>query len=163
MIVVTDPDPEFRDWAVEILERPQQTILTEDLGDAEDAVTEPANDVSVVLVGPNFDPEDALRALEHMHDRVPELGSILVSHSGEGWVMQAAMRAGVRDVLTVPVSNDELVQAVKRAEDLVKTLRRRGAGQGEPETKRGRIITIFSSKGGCGKSLVASNMAILLA
>ena len=163
MIVVTDPDPEFRDWAVEILERPQQTILTEDLGDAEDAVTEPANDVSVVLVGPNFDPEDALRALEHMHDRVPELGSILVSHSGEGWVMQAAMRAGVRDVLTVPVSNDELLQAVKRAEDLVKTLRRRGAGQGEPETKRGRIITIFSSKGGCGKSLVASNMAILLA
>lgn len=163
MIVVTDPDPEFRSWAVEVLDRPQQTILTEDLADAEAAVTEPVNDVSVVLVGPNFDPDEGLRALERMHDRVPDLGSILVSHTGESRIMQAAMRAGVRDVLTVPVSNEDLLEAVKRAQDLVTTLRRRSGERDVPERHQGKVITVFSSKGGCGKSLVSSNLAILLA
>lgn len=163
MIVVADTDPDFRNWAAEILNRPQQTILTEDLPNAEEAVTETANEVTVVIVGPNFETDDAIRSLERMHDRMPELGSILVTHSGESRVMQQAIRAGVRDVLTVPVSNDELLEATKRAEDLVKSLRSRGGSVEAQETKRGQVITVFSSKGGCGKSLVSSNLAILLA
>jgi pilus assembly protein CpaE len=38
-----------------------------------------------------------------------------------------------------------------------------GGGGGDGDGEQGRVITVFSSKGGAGKSMVASNLAVLLA
>jgi hypothetical protein len=70
------------------------------------------------------------------------------------------MSAGVRDVLPRDFDETELREAVKRAASQV---RPDSTAAEESVTHRGHIVTIFSSKGGSGKSLVASNLAVLLA
>jgi pilus assembly protein CpaE len=57
------------------------------------------------------------------------------------------------------------VDAVVRAEMLSKQIRERGGAgpEAEKEATDHKVITVFSSKGGCGKSFVSSNLAVLLA
>jgi pilus assembly protein CpaE len=56
-----------------------------------------------------------------------------------------------------------LHEAVRRTQLLAAAIREQGAGAATPGGPRGRIITVFSAKGGCGKTTLATNMAAALA
>jgi pilus assembly protein CpaE len=56
-----------------------------------------------------------------------------------------------------------LHEAVRRTKGLAAAMREQGPGGGTPGGPRGRIITVFSAKGGCGKTTLATNMAAALA
>jgi pilus assembly protein CpaE len=73
------------------------------------------------------------------------------------------MRAGVDDVLTVEATPDEWTEAIERARIRVAAEHEIDESRGDALPGRGRIVTVFSTKGGCGKSLVASNLAVLAA
>jgi pilus assembly protein CpaE len=77
-------------------------------------------------------------------------------------LLQRAIRAGVNDVITVPA---ELAEAVNRAtENLRLAPAPPGGGQvAEVDGEHGRVITVFSTKGGSGKSVIAANLAVVLA
>jgi pilus assembly protein CpaE len=76
-------------------------------------------------------------------------------------LLAEAMRAGVRDVVGER-NIAGLHEAVRRTKGLAEAIRNQspGAVNGRP---RGRIITVFSAKGGCGKTTLATNMAAALA
>jgi pilus assembly protein CpaE len=82
-------------------------------------------------------------------------------------VLQQAIRSGVRDVLPAAFTGAQLVDAVSRAEALAMQMRGRvgvtPAGPDTPDVTDHKVITVFSSKGGCGKSFVSSNLAVALA
>lgn len=62
-----------------------------------------------------------------------------------------ALQAGVADLIPLPVTPGDILEAIRRA-----------SGDGD-EGPKGRLITVFSSKGGVGKTTVAANLAAELA
>jgi pilus assembly protein CpaE len=54
--------------------------------------------------------------------------------------------------------------AVRRVRDVAAAMRQRsGHGDGSEDGRRGVVVTVFSAKGGCGKTTLASNLAASLA
>ena len=160
-VAVVDDDPKLR------------TRLAMQLGEAAragsypsiDALVErhPIGEPMVVVFGPSYSDAAGLSEVEKLTRQRPEVSAILVVEELSTQTMQAALRAGVKDVATVAESG-QLIEAVNRVAEtmVVVPVRPRGAAAGAPADV-GRVITIFSTKGGAGKSVVASNLAVILA
>ncbi len=114
-----------------------------------------------VVLGPTVDQTAAFRIAEQLRLWRPALGVILVRSRVDTGLLAEAMRAGVRDVVGER-NIAGLHEAVRRTKGLADAIRNQspGAVNGRP---RGRIITVFSAKGGCGKTTLATNMAAALA
>jgi pilus assembly protein CpaE len=85
------------------------------------------------------------------HTRVP----LLLIASGEASaLLEDALGADVSDVLLLPALTENVVFAIRKATHAP----RRAPGA----RKEGRIITVFSPKGGTGKTVIATNLAAAL-
>lgn len=121
-------------------------------------------DEDTVVLGPTVDLRSALRLSATMRVARPTLGVVLVRHRIDTGLLAEAIRAGVREVV------DErdlagLHAAVRRSQDLSAALRQQQvpAAGSRLVPPRGRVVTVFSAKGGCGKTTLATNMAAALA
>ena len=117
-----------------------------------------------VVLGASVDHGAALALAEAMRVARPSLGVILVRRRVDTSVLAEALRAGIREV----VEERDLAglnAAVRRTRDLARALREQvGPGGGPVETpQHGTMITVFSAKGGCGKTTLATNLAAALA
>jgi pilus assembly protein CpaE len=72
------------------------------------------------------------------------------------------MRVGIRDVVDMSIGPNELSDALRRALGWSESLRS-VAGEEAEVDKNGMLISIFSSKGGTGKTFLACNLAAALA
>jgi pilus assembly protein CpaE len=122
--------------------------------------TDPGEDT--VVLGPTVDQSAAFRVAEQLRIWRPALGVILVRSRVDTGLLAEAMRAGVRDVVGER-NIAGLHEAVRRTKGLAAAIRDQAPGGGTPGGPRGRIITVFSAKGGCGKTTLATNMAAALA
>jgi pilus assembly protein CpaE len=80
-------------------------------------------------------------------------------------VLQRALRAGVRDVLDVEADTVQINEAIQQVGETLTVVSRptsAPAAVGAP-VDLGRVITVFSTKGGAGKSVLAVNLGVLLA
>ena len=116
----------------------------------------------VIVLGPGV-PVDAALALGAAFDRsYPGTSVILATGGGpEEWL--AAIRAGIRDVVPPDATVGDLREVLRRA--AAGALARKAAALGAQGTDSGpgRIIPVVSPKGGCGKTTVATNLAVGLA
>src|SRR5690606_22985604 len=103
---------------------------------------------------------DGLAALRVLSSRT-ELAVVVMVPSLSTDVLQQALRAGVKDVLPADADADQLRAAVERAAASLPAPGAPGAAPGDPTDCR--VITVFSTKGGAGKSVVAANLAVTLA
>lgn len=128
----------------------------------------------VAVLGPSCASSADLTRIEAWSRTRPEVGTLLVTAELSTDLLRTAMRAGVKDVLTAPIDQMNLVETVSRiAEGLrvaapsgVPSALQPGGGLGgdfDGEEMNGRVITVFSTKGGSGKSVVATNLAVSLA
>jgi pilus assembly protein CpaE len=115
-----------------------------------------------VVLGPTVDQTAACRVAEQLRIWRPALGVILVRSRVDTGLLAEAMRAGVRDVVGER-NIAGLHEAVRQSKRIAEEIIRRGPGGATPGGPRGRIITVFSAKGGCGKTTLATNMAAALA
>lgn len=85
----------------------------------------------------------------------PDCKIVAISDSPSVDLIVKVMRAGAKDFLSAPVIKSELFDVLDKIYNQLKN------GKGS-ETKS-RVITVFSNKGGIGKTSIASNLALELA
>lgn len=120
----------------------------------------------IVVFGPSCADATNLGSLESLLRSRPDVGAILVAEELTTDLFQRAMRIGVRDVLSAPVDTAQLTDGIRRvAMGISQSLVRRGPQEQEYQAsgELGQVITVFSTKGGAGKSVVACNVAVSLA
>ena len=95
----------------------------------------------------------------------PACSAIMVVYELTAEVMQQALRSGVDDVVAVSAEDAELLDAIARASARVMargpSTRTRAPASSAPTP--GRVVSVFCTKGGTGKSVVAINLAVALA
>jgi pilus assembly protein CpaE len=118
------------------------------------------NRPTVVVFGPGLANDTGLAQAQRLSRQHPEMGVVLVCDELSLGLLQQALRAGVRDALALDSDDVALRQAIERVgESLVSS--RTAPGSGPVEL--GRVIVTFSTKGGVGKSILATNLAVALA
>ncbi|MGI8711527.1 MAG: AAA family ATPase [Acidimicrobiales bacterium] len=162
-VVVVESDPAVRSrLAMQLGER---AVPVEGI----DGVEERYADSPLLLVlGPSCALIPGATGAEQLLDRRPEVGAILIAEDLSTEVFQAAMRSGVRDVLGAPVDTGQLNEAVRRVSSSLggpsrPSLMRPDADVEAAPAEGGRVITVFSTKGGAGKSVLAANLGVILA
>ena len=128
----------------------------------------------VVLMDINMPDMDGISATEAIRAKLPVVQVIILSVQGDQNYMRRAMLAGARDFLTKPPMGDELISAIRRAGAMAQSERSKSVqvqvapvagnvgsliGYGGP---KGKIVTIYSPKGGTGCTTLAVNLAITL-
>jgi len=129
----------------------------------------------VVLMDINMPDMDGISATEAIRKKVPFTQIVILSVQGDSNYMRRAMLAGARDFLTKPIDIDELTAAIHRAGRVARTEREKlatggytgkaGDGKGSGTLMpgdQGHVITVFSPKGGTGKTTSAVNTAAAL-
>jgi pilus assembly protein CpaE len=94
-------------------------------------------------------PADELAAIRE-HTRAPVL---VVASSGGSGLLEQALDADVADVLLLPQLVENVVFSIRKATHT--TRRHHDSGSG----RHGKIVTVFSPKGGTGKTVTATNLA----
>jgi len=88
------------------------------------------------------------------HTRAP---IIVLASSGTPTLLEEALEADVADVLLLPQLSENVVFALKKA---AHSGRKSMNGSG---ARHGRLVTVFSPKGGTGKTVLATNLSASLA
>jgi pilus assembly protein CpaE len=119
----------------------------------------------IIVVGPDAKEDDALTLAQRTANSMPSTVVILVRDDVQNGLLPEAMRAGVRDVIDLSKGSDrDLAEALRRAISWTTALRR-GTPPAPPTAQPtgGKLISVFSSKGGTGKTFLAANLAAAIA
>jgi len=132
-------------------------------------------DPDVVLMDINMPDMDGIEATERIQEQAPVSQIVILSVQGDTNYMRRAMLAGARDFITKPPKSDELVTVIRRAGAKSKAIRKEaqfiGRGTGSLIDPRGttialsglgKIVAVYSPKGGVGTTTVATNLAVTL-
>ena len=122
----------------------------------------------IVLIKEDLPVVNGLAAAEQISNEMPDVGVILILTGSEGEeVWHKMLRAGIREFMTRPIAPDRLVEEVRKVASLQDKRGQRAAAPAaptaEPEAPKRRIITVTGPRGGCGKTVIATNLAIALA
>jgi pilus assembly protein CpaE len=154
--VYVEPDPERRAMAGAYSD--QGFDIVHELADLDEHL--PRNpETLLVVVGATVDLEAALSFAAYQRVQRPLLGVILLRRTPDPEVLARAMRAGVREVVQ-ELDAEGIRNAAVRSIDLSKALST--TMRGHDTTASAKVVTVFAGKGGCGKSVVATNLAAAL-
>ena len=114
----------------------------------------------LVLIGPDVDMDAACQFSEFCRVERPDLGVLLLRRRIDVAVLGQALRSGVREVVTADDLTG-LADAARRSREL--SLRVAGHAGEVTGGHSARVVTIFSAKGGVGKTTFATNIGAYLA
>jgi pilus assembly protein CpaE len=126
----------------------------------------------VILMDINMPDIDGITATETIREEVPFAQIVILTVQADPNYMRRAMLAGARDFLTKPPAIDEMIGAVRRAGEIAQEERSKAKTtfplkQGDGSVPgamlyAGKVISVYSPKGGCGASTLAVNLAVAL-
>jgi len=160
-LLVVDQDDDFVASAKQLFDGSLPVART--LEEASQTVS--SGDVRMVLVGPSFTNDAAMDQIRELHNQDPSLVLMLVAEEVTADLLRKGMRAGVSDVIEAPLDEAKIEAAIEQFANDV--LRRRAPVTAPPvedigQRQQGRIITVTSAKGGSGKTVLATNLALVL-
>lgn len=162
-ILIVDDIDDIRENICKLIEfHPEVTVIGQAATAREAIEKSKMTRPDVILMDINMPGMDGIAATQIIREDVPGVNIIMMSVQGEQEYLRRAMIAGAKNYLIKPFTGDELLQAVTqvyRNEQKCKSaLENVGTG-----IKKGKIITVFSTKGGVGKTTIATNLAVALA
>jgi pilus assembly protein CpaE len=126
----------------------------------------------VIVMDINMPDMDGITATQEIKKKSPFMQVVILSVQSDPSYMRKAMLAGARDFLTKPPMIDELTDAVRRSGALAQEERIKHANAlpslptdgSKPKTgsasSQGKVIVVYSPKGGTGRTTIAVNLAI---
>ena len=145
----------------------------------------------VAVLGPSCADDPTLAVADRMVRKYPSVATILIVEELTTTMLQHALRAGVRDVLALGGESGALAQSVQRLaislDQAVRSSANLPATQAQMDAEyddveddpdggttraltayssdevRGEVVTVFSTKGGAGKSVISTSLAVALA
>jgi len=163
-VIAVGAPPTFRNQVARAMEQPPEAIeWTPTVSAAESMVGDQGSGTNVVVLSPGVKDTDAFGLADFLGRVSPATAVLLVRDQPMDGLLTAAMRAGIRDVVDMSKGGAELRESLKRAIVWSENLRSiREMSDSGPEL-RGKVISVFSSKGGTGKTFLTTNMASALA
>jgi pilus assembly protein CpaE len=108
---------------------------------------------SAAIISLGTDSDQAIKLIQRLNTEFPKTAIISSAHETSADLILQSLRAGAREFLRLPIHAAELATVLDRISELC-------AGQVEAtQKKKGRMTAVFSSKGGCGTSFIATNLA----
>jgi len=96
----------------------------------------------------------ALRAVELIHQELPDSAVFAIGSMQQPQLIVSAMRAGAREFIERPTTTTDLLEAFVRLTTAQRKVKREGS--------RGKVFTVVNAKGGVGATTVAVNIALAL-
>jgi len=105
---------------------------------------------ALITLGTNADP--AIKLMQKLVVECPGTAIISAAQNASGDLILQSLRAGAREFLHLPIIAEELETVLDRISTF-------SASHTDVPKKKGRMVAVFSSKGGCGTSFMATNIA----
>lgn len=154
-MVIIDPDDNSREEVAQLLDG---FCFVEVIGTFDNIIS--ANDViqqarpPLMLFDVTNNIDLALDSIEKLTNKYKNMIIIAVSAKVDADIIIKTMRAGAREFLPKPIEKEDLNKALKKARITLTQ---------EEGSSDGKIYSVFSNKGGIGKTTLATNLALQLA
>lgn len=164
-LMIVDDSPEMVETLKTLLTFNEMIKVVGEAGSGEEAIEKVLElKPDLVLMDINMPGMDGLKATEEINIKSPRTGVIIISVQDEVDYMRRAMAAGARDYLVKPFDSDELfrtIQSVIEKEKLKWDSMPSGKDVVVSKSSGScKVICVFSTKGGVGKSTIAANLAV---
>jgi pilus assembly protein CpaE len=169
-VLIVDDIPETRDHLTRLLgfEKDIEVVGAAASGaEALELTTKLRPDI--VLMDINMPELDGIATTELLTARVPTAAVVMMSVQGEADYLRRSMLAGAREFLVKPFSSDELTVSIRQVHAREREkLGRMAAGTQDAYSSAaarepGRVVAVFSPKGGVGRTTIAVNLAVAAA
>jgi pilus assembly protein CpaE len=128
----------------------------------------------VLVAGPSLGTRSGLARLRVIREELPSMSVVLAFSRRPDASLRDIVRTGAVDLLQLPVDDKELIESLDRAIDLARVASNNQIAAAEVAAGTtaapsapvsggpGRVFTISSATGGCGKTFFATNLAYFL-
>jgi len=117
---------------------------------------------TLVVIGPQAGTEEALGFASALRMVRPAVGVVLVREQPDVTMLSQALQSGVREVVQAG-DHAALAAACRRSRDVSWRILAATTTERTGPTVDGQIITVFTAKGGVGKTMLAINLGVALA
>ncbi|MDQ3462454.1 MAG: AAA family ATPase [Actinomycetota bacterium] len=176
-ILILDDSPALRDQVADVADdlRPRPEVVTCDRVDQVCATLAERGPFDLLVAGPSLGDQAGLARLRLIHDELPAMAVVLAFDHRPDAHLRDLVQAGAVDLLQLPVHDKEVLESLERALELARKLEapvpvpvaaNATLSPGRVATSvrtPGRIFTVASATGGCGKTFMATNLAYFLA
>lgn len=132
------------------------------IASAQRAMTDGQERFEVIVLAPSVTDDEAIALADFAARESPATSVLVVRDAPVDGAFPRLIRGGVRDVVDLTKGRNEFRDALRRALDRTAVMRGNANGNGS-HGSTGTIVSIFSTKGGTGKTFLACNLAAALA
>ena len=117
---------------------------------------------TLIVIGPETTTDEALAYAGVLRLDRPAVGVVLVRAEVDVDLFTRALQSGVREVVAIG-DHAALRAACRRSREVSRRMLFGTAEAGADAVPEGGMITVFAPKGGCGKTMLAVNLGVVLA
>jgi pilus assembly protein CpaE len=166
-VLIVEPHDGYATWLADALSGlTERVVRAANPDEAMAAVAAEGREVLAAILGPSLADRDALALAGALQQGTPEVSVLLVRQQESGELLRQALGVGVKSVLSSASDKTAVRTATAKAIEIARTLRGRLGGGAPTDAGEGRalgkVVTVFSSKGGCGKTFLSTNLAVAL-
>lgn len=115
----------------------------------------------IVVVSSELQMQEAIAIGEKARAEYPEVKVLLSRKRIDVDVLSKALRAGFAEVVTTEDTSG-FIQSIRHIREVISTSQSKNKSTSTEKARKGKLIVVFSAKGGCGKTTLSINLATAL-